>query len=211
MVQSQQLRLAVGQQDVGANVSRASRAPMDTMVVIGLTMISPASRNNSAQATAHTSARLTWITISPPARRGGANRRLVVGLATGEVCGDELTPAVNVGGGPGVEALVFAAVVRRRRGTGTAGGLDHVIDHHPVDQECLGWHGRDKLIGGHHPFDREVAAVGGHQEQVVEVGVDAGVGGVAVSVAEVEVDERGVEAQAGMAMSSSWASPGPDG
>ena len=34
-------------------------------VVIGLTMISPAPRNSSAQATTHTSARLTWIT-SPP-------------------------------------------------------------------------------------------------------------------------------------------------
>ena len=51
----------------GENVSRASRAPIDTMVVIGLTMISPASRNSSAQATAHTSARVTEITWLPPA------------------------------------------------------------------------------------------------------------------------------------------------
>jgi hypothetical protein len=50
----------------GENVSRASRAPIDTIVAIGLTMISPASRNNSAQATAHTSGRLTEITRTPP-------------------------------------------------------------------------------------------------------------------------------------------------
>ena len=45
----------------GEKVSRASLAPIETMVVIGLTMISPASRKSSAQATAHTSARVTAI------------------------------------------------------------------------------------------------------------------------------------------------------
>jgi hypothetical protein len=53
----------------GEKVSRASRAPIDTIVVIGLTMISPASRNNSAQAMTHTSARLTWI-MTPPVAGG---------------------------------------------------------------------------------------------------------------------------------------------
>ncbi len=48
----------------GEKVSRASRAPIWTIVVIGETMISPASRNNSAHATAHTSARVTDITGS---------------------------------------------------------------------------------------------------------------------------------------------------
>ena len=50
----------------GEKVRRARRAPIDTMVAIGLTMISPASRKSSAHATAHTSARVTDITALPP-------------------------------------------------------------------------------------------------------------------------------------------------
>jgi uncharacterized protein YraI len=49
----------------GAKVSRASRAPIDTMVAIGLTMISPASRNSSAQATAQISARVGSLPLMP--------------------------------------------------------------------------------------------------------------------------------------------------
>ena len=81
----QQLCLTVGQQDVGEKVKRASRAPTEAMLVIGLTMISPASLNNSAQATAQTSARgargvshedassanvrtAAWYSASPPDR-----------------------------------------------------------------------------------------------------------------------------------------------
>ena len=57
----------------GEKVSRASRAPTEATVVIGLIMISPASRNSSAQATTHTSARLTDITtLSSPNLRTAA-------------------------------------------------------------------------------------------------------------------------------------------
>ena len=45
------------------NVSRASRAPSVGDGPIGLAMISPASRNTSAHATAQTSARVTEITV----------------------------------------------------------------------------------------------------------------------------------------------------
>jgi hypothetical protein len=70
-----------------------------------------------------------------------------------------------------------------------------VVDHHPIDQQCLWRNGVHQFLGRYHLLDGEQTTVGGHQEQVVEVGIDAGVGGVAVFVSDVEVDEGGVEAQ----------------
>jgi hypothetical protein len=75
--------------------------------------------------------------------------------------------------------------------------LDHTVDHHPVDQQRLRRYGLDQLVGGHHLFDRKEALFGGHQEQVVEVRIDAGVGGIAADVTEIHVHERRVECQCG--------------
>ena len=126
----------------GENVSRANRAPIDTMVVIGLTMISPASRNNSAHATAQTSARvteITWLLLWRSSRPSAnfAHRGLVVGLATGQIGGDELLPRLVGAGGFGVVPLelLVAAVIRFGGGEVRAvGRLDDGVDHHPVDQ-----------------------------------------------------------------------------
>ncbi len=186
----------------GEKVSRASRAPIDTMFAIGLTMISPASRNSSAHATAHTSARVTDITSLPPSPTGFlelADGRLVVGLAAGQVGLHELLPRLVGRRGLGVVPLelLVAAVVRLGRGeVGAVGGLDDGVHHHPVDQQRLRRHRLDQFLGGHHPFDGQVSLLRGHQEQVVEVRVDAGVGRIALGVTEIQVDEGGIEVSA---------------
>ncbi|SKU21328.1 Uncharacterised protein [Mycobacteroides abscessus subsp. abscessus] len=50
----------------GEKVRRASRAPTEDIVDIAEAMISPASLNNSAHATAHTSARVASLMPEPP-------------------------------------------------------------------------------------------------------------------------------------------------
>ena len=119
----EQSGLTIGQQDLGAKVSRASRAPMDAMVVIGLTRISPAPRNNSAHATAQTSARLARITMPLPPRRNGAPRPDSP-PRPGQVGLGEPRPGVLVGGGPGVVALegLVASVIRSGGGEMRAAG-----------------------------------------------------------------------------------------
>ena len=69
------------------------------------------------------------------------------------------------------------------------------VDHHPVDQQRLRRHRFDQFVGGDDPLHRQEALLGGHQEQIVEVGVDAGVGGIALRVTEIEMHERGIQVQ----------------
>ena len=161
-------------------------------------MISPASRNSSAHATAQTSARDHGNHLAPP--RELAHRGLVVGLAAGQVGGDELLPRLVGARRFGVVALelLVAPVVRFGGGeVGAVGCLDDGVDHHPVDQQRLRRNRFHQLLGRHHPFDREEALLRGHQVQVVEVRVDARVGRVALLVAEIHVHERRVEVQRG--------------
>ena len=69
------------------------------------------------------------------------------------------------------------------------------LDHHPAEQQPLD-RGVDGEAGGVDDLlARDVGPVGGHAEQVVEVGVRAEVRRVAVLVGAVEVDQRDVEAR----------------
>ncbi len=73
--------------------------------------------------------------------------------------------------------------------------LDDPVDHHAVEDEGLQRNGFDELLGLDDAFDRDEPLLGGQAVQVVEVGVDAGVGGVAVRIADVQMHQGRIEIQ----------------
>lgn len=64
-----------------------------------------------------------------------------------------------------------------------------------LTKQCLRRHRFDQFLGGDDALHRQKAPLGGHQEEIVEVGVDAGVGRIAVAVTEIQVGEGGIQAQ----------------
>ena len=75
--------------------------------------------------------------------------------------------------------------------------LDHPLDHHPADQQALDGGVDGQACGVDDLLAAEVGALGGHAEQVVEVGVRTEVRRVAVHVRPVQVNQRDVEVEGG--------------